>query len=104
MAAGAEGQINPKAMDKCSNARTPHCYMLGCSLSVVIGLLVWTDAVCSSAPYKFNIDRNVKVKVICNMLSAEATLNVVGRCWGVATCMLLMSTLLGEICDIYGKG
>ena len=37
---------------------------------MVTDLLVWTDAVCSSAPYKFT---NVNVKVKSNVLSADMT-------------------------------
>ena len=105
MVAGAKGQVNPRAMDKCSNARTPSCcYTLGYSLTVDIGLLVWTDAVCSSAPYRFNIGKNVKVKVIYNILSAEATVSELGRCRRDAMCVLLMMIYVAGICDTYGTG
>ena len=60
-------------MAKYLKTRTPRYYVIGYNLLLVTDLLVWTDAVCSSAPYKFDLNTNVNVKVKSNVLGADMT-------------------------------
>ena len=71
---------------------------------MAIGLLVWTDAVCSSAPYRFTIGKNVKVKVKYQMLCAEATFIVSEWCWRGAMRMLWLLIHVVGTGDHYGTG
>ena len=89
-------------MTKCSKARTPSCHVLGCSLQLVVSRLVWTDAVCSSAPYKFNTSKNVNVKVNNNALCADMTASELELCQGNAMSVLPKILYMVRLHNTYG--